>query len=405
MRFPEFEGEWNESTLNTLCDKIGDGLHGTPSYSKGSGYYFINGNNLLNGEVNISNNTKEVTQLDWARHNKNLNDKTLFITINGTIGNVAKYGNQNLMLGKSVAYLNFKEHRDFFYFVLVSSNIQKYFISELTGTTIKNLSLKTIRDTKIFYPFLNEQKKISSFLGKIDSRIQTQSKIIEQLKSLISGLKDAIFLKKIKFNSLQENWRTYKVSDLLEFFSTNSLSWENLEYGTEGTHNLHYGIIHKSNSPRLDLTKQILPSIKSEFTSNKFSLCRDGDIVFADASEDTNDIGKAIEFVNCNDKKVVSGLHTIHGRDKLTLTIVGFKGFAFTASKFRNQIKRLGQGTKVYSISEKNFKDCSIDIPPISEQVKITGILTYIDEKLITETDLLRKLNKQKDALLKELFI
>jgi len=209
----------------------------------------------------------------------------------------------------------------------------------------------------------------------------------------------------MKFGSSQDDWKSFKVSDLLEFFPTNSLSWDNLEYNTDGHYNLHYGIIHKGNSNRLDLSNHILPNIKSEFDSDKFSICKNGDIVFADASEDTNDIGKAIEFVNCDDKKVVCGLHTIHGRDKLNLTFVGFKGFAFSSSKFQNQIRRLGQGTKVYSISEKNFKDCSIDIPPINEQVKITQILTLIDEKIIIEMKMLRKLNAQKTSLLKNLFI
>ena len=84
-------------------------------------------------------------------------------------------------------------------------------------------------------------------------------------------------------------------------------------------------------------------------------LCKDGDVAFADASEDTNDVAKVVEFFNCNNKKIVCGLHAIHGRDKLNITVKGFKGYAFSSFSFRNQIKQLAQGTKVYSVSQKNF--------------------------------------------------
>ena len=47
--------------------------------------------------------------------------------------------------------------------------------------------------------------------------------------------------------------------------------------------------------------------------------------------------------------------YTIHGRDNKDRTVVGFKGYAFSSTAFHNQIRRIAQGTKIHSISTKNF--------------------------------------------------
>jgi len=51
-------------------------------------------------------------------------------------------------------------------------------------------------------------------------------------------------------------------------------------------------------------------------------LCKEGDVAFADASEDTNEVAKVIELFNLDNKDIVCGLHTIHGRDKYAHLLV-----------------------------------------------------------------------------------
>ena len=75
---------------------------------------------------------------------------------------------------------------------------QFYFTSELTGTTIKNLSLKSIRKTKVLLPNANEQSKIARLFDAINERIATQTKIIDKLQSLIKGIVDCTILRKEK---------------------------------------------------------------------------------------------------------------------------------------------------------------------------------------------------------------
>ena len=196
----------------------------------------------------------------------------------------------------------------------------------------------------------------------------------------------------LRFLEFSEEWEKCKVSDLLDFYSTNSLSWEQLEYDTNAMMNLHYGLIHVGLSTMVDLAKDKLPNIKEDNMPKNYELCKEGDVAFADASEDTDEVAKAIEFYNLASKNVVCGLHTIHGRDNKCKTVVGFKGYAFSSTAFHNQIRRIAQGTKIYSISTKNFSECYIGLPSKPEQTKIATLLRLIDERIATQNKIIEKL-------------
>ncbi|MFK1789783.1 restriction endonuclease subunit S [Bacteroides fragilis] len=208
----------------------------------------------------------------------------------------------------------------------------------------------------------------------------------------------------LRFPEFSEEWEICKVSELLDFYSTNSLSWEQLEYGTKAMMNLHYGLIHVGLPTMVDLTRDNLPNIKEDNMPKNFELCKEGDVAFADASEDTNEVAKPIEFFDLAGKNIVCGLHTIHGRDNKNKTVIGFKGYAFSSSAFHNQIRRIAQGTKIYSISTKNFSECFIGIPSKVEQTKIATLLRLIDERIATQNKIIEDLKKLKCAIIEKLY-
>ena len=208
----------------------------------------------------------------------------------------------------------------------------------------------------------------------------------------------------MRFPEFSGEWDRIKVSDLLEFYPTNSLSWEQLDYSGEGIFNLHYGLIHKGLPTQVDVSENNLPTIKDEYIPKKMSLCQNGDVAFADASEDTNDVAKCIEFANCDEQKIVCGLHTIHGRDTQNKTETGYKGYAFSARPFRAQIRRLAQGTKIYSINSHNFSECYIGIPSKEEQSKISNLLHSVDLRIATQIKIIEKLESLIKGLYERLF-
>ena len=178
----EIPEHWEVKRLNFLTKKIGDGIHSTPIYVDSSEYYFINGNNLINGNIVINESTKCVSNEEFLKYKLNLNKNTLLLSINGTIGNVAFYKDELVILGKSAAYIVLKSEIsiNFAYYVFLSQNTKNYFLNEVTGTTIFNLSLKSIKNTFFPAPPLPEQQAIANFLDHKTKQIDQQKLKIQQ---------------------------------------------------------------------------------------------------------------------------------------------------------------------------------------------------------------------------------
>ena len=208
----------------------------------------------------------------------------------------------------------------------------------------------------------------------------------------------------LRFPEFTEEWKKVKVSKLLDFYSTNSLSWEQLDYNNGKIKNLHYGLIHKGLPTMINVSSASLPYIKEEAIPKSYTLFKEGDVAFADASEDTNDVAKAIEVINCDGQQIVSGLHTIHGRDNSNQTVIGYKGYAFASDSFHKQIRRIAQGTKVFSINVRNFDEVYIGVPSKEEQVKIAKLLIAIDDRIATQNKIIEDLKKLKSAISERLF-
>jgi type I restriction enzyme S subunit len=199
LRFPEFQdqdsGEWEEKKLGDITEKISDGIHSTPIYNENGQYYFVNGNNLAEDKIVMNESTKRVDEIEYLKYKTELSSQTILISINGTIGNLAFFNGEKVVLGKSACYINLKpnENKYFVFNLLKTSSIQQYFEKELTGSTIKNLSLSSIKNAKAFFPIPAEQEKIADCLTSIDEAIAAQSQAIDLLKLHKKGLMQQLF--------------------------------------------------------------------------------------------------------------------------------------------------------------------------------------------------------------------
>ncbi|HCT7984638.1 TPA: restriction endonuclease subunit S [Serratia liquefaciens] len=161
----EVPEHWDIPKLLHVTRTIGDGLHSTPEYDNETGYYFINGNNLVNGKISIGVTAKEVSKSEYNKHYVHLDEASVLLSINGTIGNVAVYNNERIILGKSAAYVKCgdKLNVNYLMYCFITDEARYYFDLEVTGTTIFNLSLNSIRQMKVCIPPLEEQKLIIDY--------------------------------------------------------------------------------------------------------------------------------------------------------------------------------------------------------------------------------------------------
>ena len=405
LRFPEFQGEWEKFTFDEIAQykkgPFGSALKKdlfVPQSENAIKVY--EQQNAIKKDWTLSR--YYITKDYFNTHMKQFVAKAgdLIVSCAGTIGEVyelpkdAEEGvfNQALMRVRVNNEIVNKE----IFITVFSSMIDKFSKIYSNGSAIKNIPpFADLKRTQVYLPCKEEQIVIAQLLRSLDERIATQSKIIDDLQSLIKGLED----------NLLDNplWEKTYLRSFMQFFPTNSLSWEQLSYKEGAIRNLHYGLIHSFQTRGINSAS--LPMIKNEAVPKQYMLCQVGDVAFADASEDTGEIAKSVEFVDTIEGDTICGLHTIHGRDIKNRTVVGFKGFAFNSRYFHNQIKRLAQGTKVFSITANNLSSCYVYLPDLEKQKAIVNLLKTYEAKLLVSKRLLEHYEKQKQYLLRQMFI
>ena len=200
---------FNKYRLEDITDKIGDGIHGTPEYDDNGDFYFVNGNNLVHGDIVFKNDTKRINEEQYLKNKRDLNKNTLLVSINGTLGNVAKYNNEKIILGKSACYINVKDEYnvDYVYFVFESPKFKKYLQYGANGTTIKNVPLSAIRNYEILIPSKENQDKIVKILKSIEDKIKLNNKINNNLQELA---------KSIYYEKFKDKTKNGKLKDILD---------------------------------------------------------------------------------------------------------------------------------------------------------------------------------------------
>lgn len=191
--FPTPQG-WKWVRLSQITRQLGDGLHGTPIYSQDGEYYFVNGNNLKQGKIVIKPETKTVSETEYFKHKKSLDEQSVLVSINGTIGNVAFYEYEKIVLGKSACYFNLASgvSKHFVRLLIEAPGFMKYALKSATGTTIKNLGLKAMNDYPIALPPLAEQHNIvrkvdqlMTLCDQLKTRLTQARQLSEQLASTL----------------------------------------------------------------------------------------------------------------------------------------------------------------------------------------------------------------------------
>ena len=400
LRFSEFSDDWEEKRFVDITTKISDGIHSTPNYDEGGTYSFVNGNNLVNGVIKINSQTKKVDENEYTTHQRPLGSNTILISINGTIGNLALYNNEKVVLGKSACYLNINEKdtdKLYVFNLLRTCKIKRFFNSELTGSTIKNLSLTTIKNTKLNLPTKPEQQKIAAFLTAVDTKIEQLSKKQELLGEYKKGSMQQIFSQAIRFKaddgSAFPDWEEKKLGDVGNFYRGHSYNSTNVK--DSGLLVLRSSNI-KNDSLILDNDLQFV----NKDCSDNISL-KTNDIVICMANGSKRLVGKSgIYHGDYNGKLTVGAFCSIFRTDNL------LSKYILQTVQYRKYLHILLAGTNINNLKNSELSELTFNLPVSSfEQTKIASFLSSIDRKIEQVGKQLDESKQFKKALLQQMFV
>ena len=395
LRFPEFQnsGGWKEKPLGKIL-KIGNG-RGYKHLSEGehpvygTGGYMLSVNDYLYDGESACIGRKGTIDRPMFLEGKFWTVDTLFYTH------------------------SFKDCLPRFVY-LIFQNIPWQEYNAASG--VPSLSKTTIENIDVFFPKISEQQKIVNCLGSLDGLIAAEGRKLEALRQHKQGLMQQLFPRpgetapRLRFPEFRDGstWLAPQLDDLYDFKRTNTLSRDKLNYETGTIRNIHYGDIHTKFKPLFRVGNEHVPYINLDASANGFdddAFCEEGDIVLADASEDLDDVGKAIEIVSLDGERVVAGTHTILATRRGSVPVVGFGGQLFQSAVVRAGIKKEAQGAKVYGISANRISAVPVPVPPTEpEQQRIADCLGWLDGLIAAQSRKIDTLKQHKQGLMQRLF-
>ena len=392
LRFPEFQGEWEKCKLGELTTKVGSGStpKGGNAVYTSVGHCFVRSQNVGMGYLILD----DIAHIDDDIHQKHkateLSEDDVLLNITGaSIGRTAiatkeiEGGNVNQHV--CIIRANSKVSPKFLCNYIQTKKIQNYIRSLQTGGSREGLNFEQIRSFPISLPSIAEQNKIAQLLDKLNERIATQNKIIEDLKKL----KCAIIEKHYR----QAKLHKYKICDLGVPFSVGSLSKEDLS--EEGYECILYGELFTTYSCVINEVKSHTNKIANTTLSQK------GDLLFPSST--------TVDAVSLISPSVIDIPNVILGGDMFGIHI-DKKFNAYYLSYYINLIARkklaiYAKGSTIIHLHYKDIAKAQLLLPDLCEQDKIAKCMMAEDAKIKVEEQLLTILEKQKQYLLRQMFI
>ncbi len=418
LRFPEFRdaGPWEVKRLGQLGKLIG-GLTYSPDDVRNDGLLVLRSSNIQHGQVVLD----DCVYVDAAVKGANLSQPNdiLICVRNGSRELIGKNAiiPDNLPLCTHGAFMTvFRAENPRFVHQIFQTSYFNDQVSADLGATINSINSRNLIRYRFPIPKdPKEQQKIADCLSSLDDLLRAEEAQLAALKDHKKGLMQRLFpaegetTPRLRFPEFRDAgpWEVKRLGDVYRFKPTNSWSRDQLNYESGTVKNIHYGDIHKGLSGTFRIGDELVPYVNDALVASvkDDAFCEEGDIVFADASEDVDDIGKAIEIIDTSGQRLVSGLHTILVGQIDSKIVVGFGAYLFASSGVRKQIQQRAQGAKVLGISKTQLAEVKLAYPPEAiEQQKIADCLSSLDDLIRAKAARIEVLKAHKKGLMQRLF-
>lgn len=373
--------EWKEVRLGDVCSELSDGLHKAPKFIVNGEYIFVNAKNLYNGYILDNDPTKKTSHEEYLKYKKPLGKHTILYSIDGTIGNIAKYRGEKCVLGKGACYINCNPEiveSSYLYYQLQSPHFKSYIHLMSTGSTIKHISLKTMRDYVFELPSLDDQRRIASILSSLDRKIELNNKINADLEEMAQAIfknwfvdfepfKDGKFVDS-ELGMIPEGWKVVKLGD---FFPVKTGKKDANTASVNGKY------------PFFSCSQNALCTDSYSFDCDAILVAGNGDFNVKWYSGKFDAYQRTYVLIPYN-KKLLALLYYVVKRNLLTIT-----------SKARGSVIRF--------ITKGNLTDFEFAIPRDLENNEIVDVFKSINEEIFKNNKENSRLSLLRDTLLPRL--
>ena len=357
---------------------------------KSEGHPFVRSQNIGLGHLILD----DIAYIDEDTHQRQKNtelqlDDVLLNITGASIGRSALVNQQivggNVNQHVCIIRANKKLIPSFLCNFLLSQYGQKQIESFQAGGNRQGLNFEQIKSIKIGLPSVEEQKKIADLLLLIEQRITTQNKIIEKYESLIQAISQKVLRP-------SEYWNEYRLCELADIRSGYS--------GNQVSHKTAYAVsrIETISKHRIDMLRVgYVQDIPSEYKLNV------GDILFSNINS-IQYIGNTA-FVD-KEYNLYHGMNLLRIIPKPSLVIPRFLHLILCTSMAIKHFQSIcNKAVSQASINQTSLGKIMLHIPPLTCQEQICNVFESVEQRLNLEVYYLKRIQLQKNYLLRQMFI
>ena len=386
LRFPEFTGEWEKCKLGTLATKVGSGStpKGGDAVYTSIGHYFVRSQNVGMGFLMLDNIAHINDDIHQKHKATEIYENDVLLNITGaSIGRTAvatkelEGGNVNQHV--CIIRTNSKVNPKFLCDYIQTQRIQNHIKSLQTGGSREGLNFEQIRSFPISLPSINEQNKLTCLLDKINERIATQVRLIEDLKKLRCAIVEKMF-KQSKANG--------RLGDFIE------------QVSVRNKNGLYSNVLSVSNKQGFVKQSEQFEdrTVASEDTSN-YKIVKRNNFAYNPARINVGSIARLAKF----DVGIVSPMYVCF-RTKASIIPEYMEAFFTSQQFFYEMMKRL-EGSVRLCLSYEGLCNIPVYIPDMNKQIAMGQNISLILSKIGLEIEYLGRLHQQKQYLLRKMFI
>ena len=386
LRFPEFEGEWEEHGLSEFLD-FKNGLNPKPE-KFGKGIKFISVMDILNNTIITYDSIKacvDANNKEIDNYSVKMGD-LLFQRSSETLEDV---GRANVYMDEKPAIFGGfvirgkkkGEYNPLFFKNLLETPFSRRKIIPMgAGAQHFNIGQEGLSKVKLYFAPINEQNKIAKILSLLDDRISTQNKIIEDLKKLRSAIIEREYTFKVQAHS--------HIGDFIE------------QNSNRNKDNIIQNVLSVSNRQGFIRQREQFEdrSIASDDTSN-YKIVARNDFAFNPARINVGSIARLTTF----EKGIISPMYIcFHTKNSI---LPEYLSFYFETKQFFSEIQKRLEGSVRQCLSYEGLCNIPLFPPVIEDQRRIGKRLFTLVQKFNLEMTFLEMLQKQKTYLLRQMFI